>query len=298
MKYSLFGVMFALASLPACEGDLVRIGPTPGTGYPTTPGVTTPGQTTPGSNQTYPSTPGAGAAGYAHTASTLYRVAFGSMSVSVVSSFTWPAGPDYRMGDIAVNQRGEMFGMAWIYDDELEEVVRRSLFRIDPNTARTTRINDLEVSLNGLTFVDGFAGGEQRLVGSNTEGGQLYEVDVHSGRLTLIGSYGDALESSGDLTTIADFGTIATVMYEDADGEQVGTDWLARIDARTGQASLIGETGFTKIWGIGHWGGKVYGFTGEKLIVEIDPRTGRGTIASSGEKAWWGAASVTLPTAH
>ena len=59
------------------------------------------------------------------------------------------------------------------------------------------------------------------------------------------------------------------------------SDWLAQIDPETGAATMIGATGFTKIFGLGFWGDQVYGFTGENEYITIDVNTGVGSEVES-----------------
>ena len=67
-----------------------------------------------------------------------------------------------------------------------------------------------------------------------------------TGASTQFGAYGGDLTSSGDLVSVAGFGTVATVKHG-----TTGHDFLARIDPNTGTATIIGDTGFQDIWGVG-----------------------------------------------
>ena len=74
-------------------------------------------------------------------------------------------------------------------------------------------------------------------------------------------------------------------------------DRLARIDPATGAATVIGPTGFRKIWGLGFWGNKVFGFTQTGQFILIDPRTGAGTLVKNFPAfPFWGAGVTTAVT--
>ncbi len=70
-------------------------------------------------------------------------------------------------------------------------------------------------------------------------------------------------------------------------------DYLARIDVKTGEATLIGTTGIPDIWGIGFWRGKVFGFVATNEFVLIDVETGAAEFISDGPENWAGAGVTT-----
>jgi len=106
---------------------------------------------------------------------------------------------------------------------------------------------------------------------------------------------GKKIVSSGDLIGVRGFGIYATV--------DVGTetnDYLARIDPLNNwKATLMPmSTGHNRIFGLGFWGGKVYGFVAGTAantgaMVQIDPVMGTSTDLSSGNVQWYGAAVAT-----
>ena len=101
--------------------------------------------------------------------------------------------------------------------------------------------------------------------------------------------------SSGDLFGVRGLGVFATV--------DVGTgtiDYLARVDTTTWKATpLPNATGYDKIFGLGFWGGKIYGFVDDGhpattgKLIEIDPTTGTATILSTSAVRWFGAGVTT-----
>lgn len=140
----------------------------------------------------------------------------------------------------------------------------------------------------------------ERLVAAATDGSVL-EINQTTGDTTVLGDYGNTtagamqIGSSGDIVAVYGLGIYATVT--------VGTpltnpDYLARIDPVTWQATLIGGgTPYDKIFGLGFWRDKLYGFVDQGAsngrIVELDPNTGVATSVNTGNVQWFGAGVTT-----
>lgn len=217
---------------------------------------------------------------YAHTASTLYRVDPDTLAVSMVGDFAWPNGPD-QMTDIAIDKNGLMIGVSF-----------GSVYRVDPTNAQATQLSSsLGGSFNGLSFVPAAElgqTGDDVLVGTDNSDGKVYRVDTTSGAASPVGDMGAGYTSSGDIVSIANYGTVQTVPGS-------SSDVLAKLAPNTFTAMSVGTgTGFSQIWGIAYWKNKVYGFTAGGDFVLIDPNTGVGTLVQHSGIAWWGAAVTTL----
>ncbi len=218
---------------------------------------------------------------YAHTDSTLYRVDPDSLAITQVGNFVWPATVIYdQMTDIAIDKNGVMLGVSF-----------DKVYKIDPSTAVTTLLSsNLGGMFNGLSFVPATMlgqTGDDVLVGTRNTDGAVFRVDPMTGVTTQVGNMG-AYMSSGDLVAVAGFGTVQTVMG-------TGNDRLATLAPQTFAATPIGtDTGYTMIWGLAYWKGKVYGFTNGGQFILIDPTTGAATVVASNGPAWWGAAVTTL----
>ena len=231
----------------------------------------------PGSRDAAPS--GGDVAVYAHSADSLYRIDPETLSVTLVAAFNFP---DLfgQMTDIALDQSGQMIGISF-----------DTVYSVDKTTAVCTFIAQLDRPFNGLSFVpvseiDGAT--SEVLVGAAEEG-TLHRLDPATGVSTRIGSYGGDYTSSGDIVSVAGFGTVAP-----AKSFAAASDLLVRVNPMTGAVTPIGETGVTNIWGLGFWGDKVYGFTEDKQFVLIDVTTGRATkVSSSASVSWWGAGVTT-----
>lgn len=221
---------------------------------------------------------------YAHTADALYVVDPRTFSVTRIGDFRWPAtgGGSNEMTDLAINAAGEAWGITFT-----------SLYRVDLTNAQCTYVAPFSGSLfNGLSFIPGgeLEAGEV-LVAANRSGG-VYRVDTATGATRLVGTYGGALGSSGDIVSVASGGTFATVIDNDTGFEPV--EYLARINPMTGRAVRIGPTGVSRTWGVGYWRSIVFGFTADGAVVTLDITTGRATEVARSSVAWWGAAVTTI----
>jgi len=218
---------------------------------------------------------------YAHSESTLYAVDPNTLVVSMVAPFGWPASrPGEQMTDIAIDENGQMTGVSFY-----------AVFDVDPETAACTFLADLDYStFNGLSWVEGVGADPEgrTLVGVNRSGSYV-TVDPATGAAAQVGAYGGGLESSGDLVYVRGAGVFATAVAAGYD-----TDVLVQVNAGSGTATIIGETGFLEIWGLAYWAGKIFGFTNGGQFVTIDPATGQGTLVEQTSYAFWGAGVTTV----
>jgi outer membrane protein assembly factor BamB len=211
---------------------------------------------------------------FAHSSDTLYRLDPDTGVLSTVGAFQFPPGQGgEEMTDLAIDADLRIFGVSF-----------GSLYRIDAETAACTYLAPLTDSFNGLSFLarGTFDPDQETLVGTS-EGGNIYILDPATGASTLLGNYGNFQESSGDLVSVEDFGTVATLVGSG------GGDVLARIDPQTGHATPIGATGFDGIWGLAFWKDRLYGFTSDGKVLTIDPTTGVGTQLDAEPTQFWGA---------
>lgn len=218
------------------------------------------------------------AAVYAHSSSQLYRVDPDTLDVSLVGDFVWSNGGD-QMTDIAIDETGNMTGISYT-----------AVYSVNKDTAEATYLAPLTGNFNGLSYVIDTSGGDPReiLVAAGNDG-NVYEINPQTGASTLKGNYGGGWNSSGDIVSIRGLGTFATV----DDGTGIGNDYLARVNTSDYTVTIIGDTGVQKIWGIGFWEDKVYGFTDNREFVLIDTTTGAATTVEVGSVSWWGAGVTT-----
>lgn len=212
---------------------------------------------------------------YAHSYQHLYKVDPDSptLEVTLIGQFDWPAGYENElMTDLAVDS-----------DEHITGITFGNMWQIDNSTAHVTFIHALAgTEFNGMTFRPNPQGGADQLVATGLDG-KVWQLDPLTGDQTEIGAYGGQVISSGDMVSILNYGTIATVKQ----GSEY--DYLARIDEVTGTATIIGPTGYADIWGLGYWKNKAYGFVATNQFVEIDVATGVATYISTGPENWAGA---------
>jgi hypothetical protein len=219
---------------------------------------------------------------YAHSPDRLYQIDPDSYEVTEVGPFVWPADIGFdQMTDIAIDKTGTMIGVSFT-----------RVYRVDPLTAGATYLAPLARSFNGLSFIaDALPENPEILIGSSGDDGTVWKIDPATGATTQIGEYGNGFYSSGDIVSIEGFGTVATVKGGSSPGNG---DWLAKLDPVTFNATVIGSgTGFSDIWGLGFWKGKVFGFSDASKMLLIDPTSGVATELSTSSFAWWGAGVTT-----
>jgi hypothetical protein len=221
---------------------------------------------------------------YGHSSDRLYKIDPTSFAVTEVAAFGWPGGAIDTMTDIAVDRGGVMMGVSFT-----------KVYRVDPTTAACTFVGNLDRQFNGLSYVPAPSAapdGAERLVGTTLDG-TVWAIDPATGATSLAGSYGGGWTSSGDIVYVEGFGIVATVKANAS-----GADYLATIDPTTFAATPIGAatggTGFSDIWGLGFWKGKVFGFSGASQMLLIDPTTGVASLLATGQNVtWWGAGVTT-----
>ncbi len=229
---------------------------------------------------------------YAHSGPDLYRIDTNNLDVIHIGAFG-----GNNLTDIAVDKDGGMVGVSF-----------GKLWSIDPGTGVATEIAAFDGqsdSLTSLSYVPvdpNDPDSAERLVTAG-KSGDVYEVDPTTGAATVIGNYGLSngmqICSSGDIVSVRGLGTLATVTV----GCPVftGLDYLATVDPTTWEVTLIGteSTGFDKIFGLGFWGGTIFGFVDAEgpdtgTMITIDPVTGVGTPAVSSTFDWYGAGVTTV----
>ncbi|MCC6998725.1 MAG: hypothetical protein IT370_29205 [Deltaproteobacteria bacterium] len=222
---------------------------------------------------------------YAHSATDLYLVDRTSFAVTTVGPFMTDAANDIT--DIAVTPGGLLYGIS-----------RTNLYSIDRSTGRATLVAPLSGSTSnvGLTFLrDG------SLLATDKSGG-VRSINPSTGQVTEIGNFGNGLATAGDLVAVAD-GT----MYAISDkgpcptpgANCVGTDasasnWLLTVNTTTGIGTPIGMIGFGRVFGAAYANGKVYAFTEDGKIIEINRASGQGTMVKTFTGEFWGAGVTSL----
>lgn len=228
---------------------------------------------------------GKGATVWAHSSDDLYRFDPISRTVQKVGAFHGDgvSGSFFGMTDIAVDAQGGLYGIG-----------RGYIYRIDAQTAEVTRVfGDGQVQGNALTFIPAgeYEDKEVLVVGYTrfTTGQEsvLAKIDLAAQKQTDIQTIAGGCSTSGDVVSVTKLGTYVTLVCKDSPGGDV----LAKLDVKTGQATRVGNTGFSAIYGLGFWCDRFYGFTDAGQLIEIDPKTGAGTLVNdqTGASSFWGA---------
>jgi hypothetical protein len=249
---------------------------------------------------------------YGHSADTLYKLEPFSKNVTligkldcitVVQGLIGPCGDG--LWDLALDKDGNAVGTSVSVGDQLCQNPVGHLVTIDKATAHCTLVNSTPGAKypNSLTYVPEGTLDANKEVLVGYVGADYMQIDPTSGTMTKIGSLnpnatGKTWYSSGDIVSVKGGKTYLTGK-PDSSSLYTGTDTLLEVDPKTGAAlAIVGDTGFTKLWGIGFWAGTVYGFSAAGQLCAIDTTTGKGTAiplptVPSG-LAWWGAGTTTV----
>jgi len=239
---------------------------------------------------------------YAHDQTTLVVIdplTLGSKPpMTKVGKFTFDAS-------IPINERS-INDIAITPDDKLYAVSKTYLYRVDPLTAKLTKITEVRDKSSqkpppnvALTFEK-----SGRLLASDIDGAlrRIHYTGTSKGLVEDIGSYGNSQGSSGDLVAILD-GTVYGVSQKGSGATETNNK-LIQVDTKTGKATPIGSIGHGYVWGLAYWAGVIYGFTNEYKtkpgtgkLLKIDPLTGKGTLLMEYPYypySFWGAAVTPL----
>jgi len=158
--------------------------------------------------------------------------------------------------DIALSSENELFGTT----------SAGVLYEIDLESSSFTKIGSLNVNanVNGLAF-----GGDNLLYGTGYS--NLYTIDIHTGKATLVANLDSDFSSSGDLV----FDPTQNVFYATSTGFG-GFDFLYSISL-TGETTEIGGIGFNNVYGLSIENGHLTGFANNSRII-INPITGEGVL--------------------
>ncbi|MBA3540139.1 MAG: hypothetical protein H0T79_10970, partial [Deltaproteobacteria bacterium] len=219
---------------------------------------------------------------FAHNRNTLYQIDTATLAALPIGPMTGLVDPDGNgvpesLTDLAIDKTDRMFGVSL-----------QNLYSINATTGAVLFLGALAPfdGFSSLSFVPdpNDSAAPDILVSANFDG-TVYKL-TETGSAMVIGSYGmhqgEVVGSSGDLIGVRGLGIYATV--------QVGTDtmdYLATVDPATWKATpLPNSTGYEKIFGLGFWEGKIYGFadtgTDTGTIIEINPTTGSASVVLTG----------------
>lgn len=228
---------------------------------------------------------------YAHSGDKLYQI--DTQTLAPVNVGTMAGLGTQSLTDLAIDKADKMVG-----------ITLDKLYTINAQTGAATLVTALATgaqsqNFTSLSFVPGPTMADPDMLISANDQGNVYKIDEVSGVATQIGNYGMhngmQVKSSGDIFGVRGFGIFATV-----DVGNGTMDYLARIDPTTWKATpLPNATGYDQIFGLGFWGGKIYGFVADGQpattgkLIDINSTTGTATMLNTSGVRWFGAGVTT-----
>lgn len=218
---------------------------------------------------------------YASADHDLYQVDPQTLTESHLCAFGGALTSTDVVTDIAVENQGTVYA-----------ITEKALYTVNPQTCAATEVATLSQSGTrwvGLTFT---ASG-QLLAADGS--GNVVTINPGSGAITPAGSFG-GLVCSGDLVAIND---AAGTIYATASDPSCSTcnDKLVTLNPSTHAATVIGDVGHRSVFGLGYWGGKLYGFSHGGLTLQINPATGASTVINTSNPTVAFSGGATTPLA-
>lgn len=156
-------------------------------------------------------------------------------------------------------------------DNVLYGITFSKFVAIDPATGIGTLIGSL-----GYSGMNALAVSDSGVFYAASTSGTFININEETGSGIYIGDFGSGLDSSGDMA-FANDGTL----YASINRSGYTTDWLATIDLQSGQATLIGNFGYSDVWGLSFLNDQLYGVTSTGSVLQIDMVSGVGTEIGS-----------------
>ena len=242
---------------------------------------------------------------FAHSENSLYVMDIASENAPTLSAIA-PFQGCLSVFDLAADETGALVAVA--YDGAASGY---ALMRVDPQTAACTAIGTDPRFVNGLAFAPRGTVAADREVLVGFSGPDYVAIDTATGRSSLLaaGVLPDGLASSGDVVVLTDGRAFVT-----ATGTGTGTgtapgldceahDCLFEFDSKTGAVTKNwGDIGYSSVFGLGFWGGQLYGFSETGAVFRLALPGGTlapASIAFPGAPRFGGAATrSTAPLAR
>ena len=146
-----------------------------------------------------------------------------------------------------------------------------SLFGISSSTLYSYENTTQVWSGVGGFQTDGFANGfaiDQTGLAYISAGFNLYRINLETGIEEAVGNFGSTIRSSGDLVINKDNSLFMTSRLDNE-----SSDKLVLLNPANGTGSVVGDTGFDRIFGLAFAWGNLFGFTDQGEVLLIDPYT-------------------------
>ena len=138
-----------------------------------------------------------------------------------------------------------------------------SLFGISSSKLYSYASTNQSWSQVGVGFqTDGFANGfaiDQTGLAYISAGFNLYRINLATGLEEIVGNFGSTIRSSGDLVINKDNSLFMTSRLDNE-----SSDKLVLLNPVTGTGSVVGDTGFDRIFGLAFAWGNLFGFTDQE----------------------------------
>ncbi|MEZ4382973.1 MAG: MopE-related protein [Nannocystaceae bacterium] len=216
---------------------------------------------------------------YAHTSSRLYTMDVNTYEIVQIGNFTYNQSPG-SVTDIALDRWGVLYAITF-----------NDLFVCNPNDAKCYYLADLPGgSTNGLTMIPpGVLDPNDDTLVAIANSGSWHKVTLigNQAMFTQIGSYGNGYSSSGDVFSISGVGT-----YGATDKQGVpGADVIVEANPMNGNvvSDIATLQGYSGIYGLAGWEGKIFAFNSSGQVILVDPNDGTYEVVAMTGNSWWGA---------
>ena len=202
---------------------------------------------------------------YAHTSDMLYRIDPFSGQIAYVTSIP-------NILDFDTHPDGTLYGIG--YSDGQGILYSFDAISAIWNQVGLTDVYGVGFAINnyGNAFI--------------TSEDKLYSIDLETAESTFLSVIGDNVVASGDCVVNKDNSLFMTSKHTE-------TDSLVFINGTSSTGTIIGETGFSKIFGLTAAWGMMFGVTATGDLIIINESTGESTLLYSyPELSWYGAAST------
>jgi hypothetical protein len=174
------------------------------------------------------------------------------------------------------------FDVALTSDSTLYATDSYILYTLDRATGASTAV----ASILPLNMYDGLGSFPPDTLYASADVPDVFQIDPLGGASTMIAPLPSGYRSSGDLTTLG--GVLYMTLASTAAGATTAS--LASVDLSLLVTNVIGDTGFTCVYGLGTLGTTIYGLTCQGDILTIDPTSGQATMVAMANAAFLGAA--------
>ena len=205
----------------------------------------------------------------------MYAVAGGVDVAGTLARIDPASGAVFPVGSTGIVN---VFDVASLPDGHLviaaaaTDVATSRLYRVNRRSGAATLVGD-SLGVDNVNALEATPRGE---VFAAAADGTFLTIDVASGLAATVGSYGEGIQSAGDLAFDAD-GVLYALVTRTGDS----STWLARINRGTGAATLVGSTGLEQVYGLAFGPDRVlYAVSGgspaHRLVLNVS--TGQATL--------------------